>query len=64
MGISIEQIRDQGNLFERAEFGETNGSGDRLSAGIAEYENRLIKYIDYAKIKYTPIGCVVKWGNI
>lgn len=49
MGISIEQIRDQGNLFERAEFGETNGSGDRLSAGIAEYENRLIKYIDYAK---------------
>ena len=49
MEISIEQIREQGNLFEKAEFGEASGSGDKLVADVREYEGRLTKYVDYAK---------------
>jgi len=48
MGLSLEQIADWSDKFEKVEFG-TNNSRDKLIAGVVTYENQLTKFIDYAK---------------
>jgi len=48
MEISIEQIADWSDKFEEVEF-STDGSRDKLIAGIMAYESQLTKFIDYAR---------------
>lgn len=49
LGLSINEVRDYANLFEKAEFIEGFECGNKLSAGITAYENQLSKFDDYAR---------------
>lgn len=49
MGLSIDEVRDYADLFERAEFTDGSECGNKLSAGIMVYESQLSKFKDYAK---------------
>lgn len=49
LGISLDQIKDYSEVYERAEFVVTGDSGDKLVAGIQAYEQQLAKFIAYAE---------------
>lgn len=49
LDVSIDQLREYGDAYESAEFTTAHDSGNKVAEGVIAYENKLSKFLAYAK---------------
>lgn len=49
VGISIDQIIEYSNEFESVEFESVTNAGEKLAAGVENYESQVLKFREYAQ---------------